>query len=110
MKKIFMVVCILVIFLTSCTLVPSQDKSGSQTTTTAESSKVKAAGSQEKAITLSGIKRPSKVTDKQIAEVQKVFNNYLSGKIKMVDANKQLGNIANKIGNVPLAWIIRNLP
>jgi hypothetical protein len=110
MKKIIIIVCLLAFVLSSCTLAPNQASSASNTATAADSSaKVKAGGAPVKAVPLTNLKRPKSITDKDINEVQKVFNNYLSGKIKMVDANKQLGAIAKRIGNVPLAWIVRNL-
>ena len=111
MKKIIIVLCVLVFMFTSCTLAPNQASTLSKTPAAADSSaKVKVGDSQAKAMPLAGLKRPSKATDKEIANVQKIFNDYFSGKIKMVDVNKKLGAIALRIGEVPLVWIVRNIP
>jgi PBP1b-binding outer membrane lipoprotein LpoB len=109
MKKIIIVVCVLVLFLTSCTLATSQANATAQTPAADSSSKTAIGNTPASAKSLAVMKRPTSADDKNVAMVQKVFNDYLSGKIKMVDANKQLGAIAKKIGNVPLAWIVRNL-
>jgi hypothetical protein len=111
MKKIVIIVCLLAFLLSACTLAPSQDKTVSKTATSADSSaKAKAQDTPVKAKALTALNRPSKVTDKDVSDTQKIFNDLLSGKIKSVDANKKLDKIANKVGNVGLVWIVRNLP